>query len=99
MKRAIFIALGTGAVITSAAALSLGTGIPTQASSAHDEIERTRIQLAAREGQREMIDARYREARAQCDTLGGLKRDQCLIKAHAYRGRALLQSHAPYTRN
>ena len=100
MKRAIFIALGTGAIITSAAALTLGTAaVPGQASSAHDEFQRTRIQLAAREGQRETIDARYREARAQCDGLGGLRRDQCLIKAHALRGRALLDSHAPYTRN
>ena len=100
MKRAIFVALGTGAVITSAAALGLGTqAIPGQASSAHDEFQRTRIQVAAREAQREIIDSRYREARAECEPLGGLKRDQCFIKAHAARGRALLDQHAPYTRN
>jgi len=99
MKRAIFVALGTGAVITSAAALSLGTQVPGQASSAHDEFQRTRIQAAAREALREQIDERYREARAQCEPLGGFKRDQCQIRAHAVRGRALLDSHAPYTRN
>jgi len=99
MKRAILVALGTGAVITSAAALGIGnTSAPLQQLSAQDEIARARIQGAAREAQREMIEARYREVRAQCDALGGARRDHCLIKAHAFRGRALLETHAPYTR-
>jgi len=100
MKRAILVALGTGAVITSAAALGIGNAsVPVQRPSAQDEISRARIQAAAREAHRAAIEARYRDVRAQCDALGGARRDQCLIKAHAFRGRALLESHAPYTRN
>jgi hypothetical protein len=94
------VALGIGAVITSAAALGIGNpSVPVQHPSAQDEISRARIQGAAREAHREAIEARYREARAQCEPLGGVRRDHCLIKAHARRGRALLESHAPYTRN
>ena len=100
MKRAILVALGTGAIITSAAALGIGIpSIPLQHPSAQDEISRARIQGVAREAHREAIEARYREVRAQCDSLGGARRDHCLIKAHAFRGRALLESQAPYTRN
>jgi hypothetical protein len=100
MKRAIIVALGVGTVVTSAAALSIGNNaIPAQHPSAPDELSRARIQGAAREAHREVIEARYREARARCDALGGLQRDHCFIKAHAVRGRALLEAHAPYTRN
>ena len=98
MKRAILVALGTGAIISSAAALSVGTvSIPRKPVSAHNEYEQSRIRMAARGAQREQIDVRYRAARAQCDALGGLKRDNCLINAHAARGRALLDTHTPYT--
>ena len=100
MKRAILVALGTGAIITSAAALGIGVpSISGQHPSAQDDISRARIQGAAREAHREAIEARYREVRAQCDALGGVRRDHCLIKAHAFRGHALLEAHAPYTRN
>src|SRR5213078_4863114 len=72
MKRAILVALGIGAVITSAAALGIGnSSVPLQQPSAQDEISRARIQGAAREAHREAIDARYREVRAQCDALAG----------------------------
>ena len=92
MKRAILVALGTGALITSAAALSLGTALPSRmAPAAHGELDRARLQGTAREAQRETIESRYRERRAQCDALGGRGRDDCLIAAHAFRGRALLQ--------
>ena len=100
MRRAILVALGIGAVITSAAALGIGNpSVPVQHPSAQDEISRARIQSAAREAHRDAIEARYREVRSQCDSLGGARRDHCLIKAHAFRGRALLEAHAPYTRN
>ena len=99
MNRAILVALGTGAVITSAAALSVGgASSPAPVSGSHNEIERSRIQAAAREAQREQIDARYRPVRAQCDSLGGFKRDNCLVSAHAFKGRLLLEMHAPYER-
>ena len=98
MNRAILVALGTGAIISSAAALSIGTAsFPTMKSQvAHDDLERSRIQLAAREAQRDAIETRYLNARAQCDALNGSKRDNCLIAAHAYRGRTLLEAQDPY---
>ena len=100
MKRAILVALGTGAIITSAAALRIGTpSLPASLADPHDELGRARLQAAAREAHRENVEARYLAARAQCETLGGAKRDHCFIKAHALRGRALLEEHLPYTRN
>ena len=51
---------------------------------------------AARNAQRARVEARYLVERAQCATLGGAKRDQCQISAHAARGRALLEAAAPY---
>jgi hypothetical protein len=35
-------------------------------------------------------------ARAKCQAVNGSKRDHCLVKAHAGRGRALLEAQAPY---
>jgi hypothetical protein len=51
---------------------------------------------SARGAQRARIEARYQVDRAKCATLGGLKRDQCFISAHAARGRAMLEAAAPY---
>ena len=143
MKRAILVALGSGAIIASAAALGIGVakapereapsrteyqaalaGIEAaraQALASCDEIAgngkelcqaqagaRETIRVAdleasfrrtrdsARNAQRSRIEARYLVERAACGTLGGLKRDRCLIAAHATRGRALLQAAAPY---
>ena len=97
MMRAIIVALGTGAVITSAAAIGIGassTGAATQ--PARGEYEVAMQHQSARELQRARIDARYQSDRARCDSLGGFKRDKCLIQAHATRGRALLDAAAPY---
>jgi hypothetical protein len=97
MKRAILVALGTGALITSAAAVSIGTALPAIPSLQHDGLDRARIHAAAREAHRERIEARYLALRSRCDALKvGTQRDDCLISAHAFRGRALLDSHAPY---
>jgi hypothetical protein len=143
MRRAILVALGTGAVIASAAALGIGVagtsesqalgreqydaamaGIEAarsqslarceeaavngrelcraQASAAEMirvadlEAMLRRTQDSARNAQRARIEARYQVERASCATLGGLKRDRCLIAAHATRGRALLEAAAPY---
>jgi hypothetical protein len=51
---------------------------------------------AARVAQRARIEARYNLARARCAPLGGYARDQCLVAAHALKGRALLEAQVPY---
>lgn len=96
MKRAILVALGTGAIITSAAALTVGKTSSPAALAAETEFERSRVGWIAREEQRKGIEARFQGVRAQCDTVGGARRDRCLIAVHAARGRALLEAHAPY---
>jgi hypothetical protein len=143
MRRAMMVALGTGAVITSAAALSTGAAGETDSATlsaqqhaaqvraiearssaslvrcealaeAERELCRARVeadravrladadvalrhtQQASRAAQRARIDARYRVARAECNTLGGFKRDKCLVQVHAMRGRAMLAAAAPY---
>jgi hypothetical protein len=57
-----------------------------------------RTQDAGRAAQRARIDGRYQLARIRCNALGGFRRDKCLIQAHAAKGRALLESAAPYER-
>ena len=143
MRRAIIVALGTGAIITIGATIGIGAAVTTapvtmtrveyaaamagvesarprrmalceELSSAERELCRTeanaaemvqvaeieesfrRTPGAAREAQRARIDARYQVARARCLLEGGLKRDQCLIQVHATRGRALMETQAPY---
>ena len=98
MKRTILVALGTGALISSAAALTLGAA-PANLRVADNDVDRARIEAAAREAHREAIEARYRIVRTQCDALNGARHDECLIAAHAFRGGALMQAHAPYARN
>lgn len=143
MKRAILVALGTGALISSAAAIGIGmthaasSGRMTHAAFQHGietarevrvaalarcesvraaerevcrteadaeaairvadlEAEFHRTQETARTAQKARIDGRYQVRRAQCQSLGGFKRDKCLVSAHAERGRALLDVSAPY---
>ena len=55
-----------------------------------------RTEASSRVLQRVRIDARYQVDRASCVMLGGYKRDQCLIQAHAAKGRAMLDAAAPY---
>ena len=101
MKRAILVALGTGALITSAAAVNIGNATRTTTTLELPEgFDRARIQSAAREAHRERIESRYQALRSKCDAVKfGAKRDDCYIAAHAFRGRALLESHAPYARS
>ena len=100
MNRAILVALGTGAIITSAAAISVGTAAtPAPVKVTHTELEKARIHMGAREQQREQIETRYRVVRAQCDALRGFQRDNCLVGAHAFKGRALLEAQQPYARS
>jgi hyperosmotically inducible protein len=143
MKRAIIVALGTGAVISSAAAIGIGAAVSTapdtmtrqeyeaalagvdarrqevaarcdllaaaqrdlcRAEAGAEEMVRVadiehgfrRTHNAAREAQRARIEAKYQVSRAKCQALGGYPRDRCLISTHAARGRALLESQAPY---
>jgi hypothetical protein len=96
MKRAILVALGIGTVITSAAALSIGTAAPKPVAAGQTEFEQARSAWTAREEMRTRVEARYLAARAQCEPLGGLKRDKCLISAHASKGHALMEIQAPY---
>ena len=55
-----------------------------------------RTQQSARAAQRARIEARYQVERAKCGTLGGFKRDKCLVQVHATKGRAMLDAAAPY---
>lgn len=142
MRRAMWMALGTGAVISSAAALGLSAADAGQkrlgkheyeaslraveaarasaaarceALAGHErdycrteaEAERTiavadieaarlRTERSARAAQKARIDARYQLDRARCAPLAGFKRDRCLIRAHAAKGRAMLDAAAPY---
>ena len=98
MKRAILVALGTGAIISSAAALGIGgASVPSvPASTTRNEFLAALDHSAAREAQRDRIEARYEVGRAKCQAIGGQRRDQCLIDNHAVRGRALLEAQAPY---
>jgi hypothetical protein len=99
MKRAMLVAWCTGAIITSAAAITIGgAGTMRDGATAHSPFERARIEQAARADQRERVEARYLAARARCDDVVGVKRDDCLISVHAARGLALLEIQAPYAR-
>ena len=95
MKRAILIALGTGLVISSAAALDI-VGYREPAAQG-DLVQEARTREAAREEQRSRIEARYAAEREACAAVkGGYPREKCVVKAHANKGRALLAAAAPY---
>jgi hypothetical protein len=143
MRRAILVALGTGAVITSAAAIGVGAALsPSEESMSREQYDAARQRLqsfrtlaqahceslepaqsvtclaqvradhrvrmadlevafrhsepAARDAQRARIDARYEVDRAGCESVRGLRKDRCLVAAHAAKGRALLEAAAPY---
>jgi hypothetical protein len=94
MKRAILVALGTMALVSSATAIRLA-GADT-ARVAEVEAGFRGSEQSARAMQRARIELRYQAQRARCAPLGGAQRDQCLIAAHALKGRALLDSASPY---
>ena len=97
-QRAIFIALGTGVVISSAAALDIAgareAALPAAAQG--DPVMMARTRETAREVQRDRINARYVAEREACSQLRGYQREKCIVKAHANKGRALLEAAAPY---
>jgi len=143
MRRAILVALGTGVVITSAAAIGITASLEPdpktmtraeyaaalqrleamraqnqvrcgsmdaadaglclaqlraddRVKSADLEAAFRRTEHAARDAQRARIDARYEVDRAKCESVKGVRKDRCLIAAHATKGRALLEAAAPY---
>ncbi|HUI98811.1 MAG TPA: hypothetical protein VLY46_01180 [Usitatibacter sp.] len=61
------------------------------------EVRYRRSPQAARDAQRARIEVRHQAALARCVPLKGYDHDQCLIRAHALLGRALLQSEDPYS--
>jgi len=95
MKRGIWIGLATGTMISGAAAIGIDTQ-STPADAVLSHAQRAALAYNARQAQRAAIDARYQVDRAQCESLGGARRDNCLIEAHARKGRALLEAGAPY---
>ena len=82
----------------SAAALDIaGARQPASpAAYAGDPIHAARVRESAREDQRAQIHARYQAEREQCSELKGYRRERCIVRAHASRGRALLEAGAPY---
>ena len=95
MNRAVWIAVALGTMISGAAAIGVDTqSKPEPVASSH--FARAVALDAARRAQREAIDERYQSDRAKCDAVGGVRRDTCLIEAHARKGRALLEAATPY---
>jgi len=96
MKRAVWIAIATGTMISGAAAI--GVDAPTASVTVgFTHSQRGATLEAARQAQRDAIEARYQADRARCESLGGVRRDNCLIDAHARKGRAMLEAANPYS--
>jgi hypothetical protein len=99
MRRTIFVALGIGAIVSSAAAIGITAAALPEGPGSAESLTFAQVKLAeasARAAQRSRIEARYRAERNQCEALSGLRHDRCLIAAHAHRGHALLEAAAPY---
>lgn len=88
MKRAVLVALGTGAIISSAAAFSIGGAYEAGASLSRDE-------YAARLRDLESV----RAARlARCDATAGFEREFCRIEVEADQSVRLADAEAAYRR-
>jgi hypothetical protein len=98
MKRATLVALCTAAVISSATALDIAGPVQTSRPEAGygGPTHAARTREAARAEQRDRIHARYLAERERCAALKGYQREKCVVKAHANKGRALLEAAAPY---
>ena len=95
MKRRFWIALLTGTTISGAAAIGVEAPTTPLAQPLTQAQRAVRLETA-RQAQRDMIEARYQAERAQCDSLGGARRDRCLIDAHARKGLLMMETAAPY---
>jgi uncharacterized protein (DUF1501 family) len=89
MRRAIFVALSTGAVITSAAAISIGAAGSDSQSLSRAEYESAMHAIAA---SRERLSAR-------CETLAGHEREVCVTEAAAHQMVRVAEIEANYRRN
>lgn len=88
MRRAIFVALSTGAVIASAAAIGIGA-----AGSEQQSISRTQYESVLRD----MESVRARLA-ARCDAFTGSDREICLTEAAAHEMVRVAEIEANYRR-
>ena len=95
MKRRFWIALVTGTMISGAAAIGVEAPTAPLAQPLTHAERATRLEMA-RQAQRDMIESRYQAERAQCDSLGGARRDRCFIDAHARKGLLMMETAAPY---
>ncbi len=95
MNRAVWIALATGTMITGAAAIGVEAPMAS-ATNGLTHVQRATTLESARQAQRDAIESRYQADRTKCDAVGGVRRDNCLIDAHARKGRAMLEAAAPY---
>ncbi len=77
MSRAILVALGTGTVITSAAAIGLGTAAGALQPREAITVSQYRAQL-------DRIAATTPQAMAGCETLRGVPREVCLARVEAH---------------
>jgi hypothetical protein len=89
MRRAIFVALSTGAVITSAAALSIGAAGNGDTSLSRAEYERA---LRA-------VEARRADLGARCETLTGSDREICLTEVASREMVQVAEIEAHYRRS
>ena len=95
MKRTFWIALATGTMISGAAAIGIDAPA-TPLAQPVSHAQRASALEAARQAQRDRIEARYQAERTRCDSLGGTRRDQCFIDAHARKGLLMMETAAPY---
>ena len=95
MKRRFWIALVTGTMISGAAAIGVEAPRTPLAKPLTHAQRAARLEMA-RQAQRDMIESRYQAERAQCDSLGGARRDRCFIDAHARKGLSMMETAAPY---
>lgn len=86
MRRAVFVALSTGAVITSAAAIGIGA-----ADAGPQSISRAQYQSALTG-----IEAARADLTARCDPLAGSDREICLTEAAAHGTVLLAEIEAKY---
>jgi hypothetical protein len=88
MKRAIFVALGTGAVITSAAALNIGAA--DGSGAALDQVQYTAKVRAIQAARIARVE--------RCEVRAGIEREFCRIEADGEQAVRLADAEAAYKR-
>lgn len=87
MRRAIIVALGTGAIITSAAAFSIGANESGAPLSFDEYVATLRT-----------IDVSFAARSARCDVASGFERDFCRIEAESDQSVRKADAEAAYRR-